>query len=126
MNNYYVPGVCNIGKKELKRRKVSVFVTIAITIILIMILLLLPVNRYWRLILFLPVTSLAVGVQQWYFHFCVLFGIKGVFNFGNTGKTDSVDQVIFRRKDREKAQRMIIVGIIVGIIADLLFYYFTY
>jgi hypothetical protein len=126
MNNQYIPGVCNIGKEEIKRRKVSAFVTLTVTIILILILLLMPVNRYWRLVLFLPITSLAVGLQQWYFHFCVLFGIKGVFNFGNLGKTDSVEQANFRKKDRAKAQRMIIIGIAFGIFATLIFYYFPF
>jgi len=124
MNNQYVPGVCNIGKEEIKRRKVASFISLAITIILIMVLLFLPANRYWRLILFFPVTSLAVGLQQLYFRFCVAFGIKGVFNFENFGKTGSVEQTNFRKKDRAKAWRMIIMGIAVGIIADLIFYYF--
>jgi uncharacterized membrane protein YvbJ len=126
MNNQYVPGVCNIGKEEIKRRKVAAFISLAITVILIMILLLWPANRYWRLILFFPVTSLAVGIQQWYFHFCVAFGIKGVFNFADFGKTDSVEQANFRKKDLSKARRMIIAGIAVGIIADLIFYYFPF
>jgi len=91
-----------------------------------MVLLLLPSNRYWHKILFFPVTFLAVGLQQWYFHFCKAFRIKGVFNFGNFGKTDSVEQANFRKKDRAKARRMIIVGIAVGIIADLIFYYFPF
>ena len=123
MNNQYVPGVCNIGKDEIKRQKVGVLLSFAVTIIVIMVLLLLPANRYWRLILLFPVTSFTVSLQQWYFHFCVAFGLKGVFNFGDFGKTDSVEQANFRKKDCAKAYRMISVGIVVGIIADILFYY---
>ncbi|HQT21805.1 MAG: hypothetical protein B7X86_02640 [Sphingobacteriales bacterium 17-39-43] len=122
-DNHYIPGVCNIGKEEIKRRKVAALASLVVTVILIMVLLLLPENRLWRLTLFVPVTSFAVSFQQWYFRFCVAFGIKGIINFGNLGKNDTVEQANFRKKDRAKAWQMINTGILAGIIAALIFYY---
>ena len=122
----YIPGVCNIGKEEMKRRKIAALSSLAVTVILIVVLLLLPENRLWRLTLFVPVTSFAVSFQQWYFHFCVAFGIKGIFNFGNLGKSDTIQQAEFRKKDRAKAWQMINTGIVAGIIASLVFYYLPF
>lgn len=125
-NNHYIPGVCNIGKDEMKRRKIAALSSLAVTIILIVVLLLLPENRLWRLTLFVPVTSFAVSFQQWYFRFCVAFGIKGIFNLGNLGKSDTIQQAEFRKKDRAKAWQMINTGIVAGIIAATVFYYLPF
>ncbi len=118
----YVPGTCNIGPAEIKaRRKAAVF-SLVLSIAVILLLLLVDANRIWRLILFIPVASLVVGFQQTYFKFCVGFGMKGLFNFGDLGKNDTIEQAEFRQKDRKKALQMIVTGIVAGLIVAILFY----
>ena len=83
----YIPGTCNIGPAEIKARRNVAIVSAIICIILIIVLFLFHADKFWRFILFFPATSVGIGFQQWYFHFCVAFGLKGVFNFGDIGKT---------------------------------------
>jgi uncharacterized integral membrane protein len=118
----YVPGTCNIGPKEIKARRNSAIISALIGIILIILLLALHVGKLWRLFLFIPAASVGVGFQQWYFHFCVNFGLRGVFNFGDLGKTFTVEQKEYYQKDRAKAWRIISTGILFGIIITILFY----
>lgn len=121
--NHYVPGACNIGREEINRRKKATMFSTVLTITVIVLLLMLDTNKIWRLTLFIPAASLGVSFQQWYFKFCVAFGIKGVFNFGDVGKTFSLDQKENYRKDRIKAWQMIISGIAFGLISAVIFYY---
>jgi len=118
----YIPGTCNIGHKEIKaRRNVAIFSTV-LTIIVIALLLIFHADKLWRLTLFIPAASSIISFQQWYNKFCVKFGIEGVFNFGEIGKTFSVEQKENFQKDRRKAWKMINIGIVVGLILAILFY----
>jgi hypothetical protein len=69
-------------------------------------------------------TSLAVGFQQWYFKFCVGFGMKGLFNFKDIGTTSSVEETEMRKADKKKALTIIISGITISLILSMLFYLF--
>ena len=122
VNSEYVPGTCNIGPVEIKRRKVATVFSFVLTIIIILLLLFFHANRFWRLILFVPVSALAVNAEQLYFKFCVNFGLRGVFNFGDPGKLDTVEQREFRMADRKKAISMILSGMLIGAIAAILFF----
>jgi len=121
--NQYIPGVCNIGKEEIKGRKKSVYFALALLVVVVLLIELLHANHLWRLIIFIPVASFAVSFQQVYFKFCVNFGMRGVFNFGDIGKTFTSDQKEYYRKDRAKALKMIIVGVLIGIAAAVIYYF---
>ncbi len=121
-SNEYVPGTCNIGPTEIKRRKTATLFALVLTIVTVALILGFQYHRLWRLIVFIPVSALAVNAQQLYFKFCVNFGLRGVFNFGNPGKLDSVEQAEYRKKDRQKAIQMIVTGIVIGLIAAVVFY----
>ena len=49
--------------------------------------------------------------------------MKGIFNFGDLGKTFTVEQKEDYKKDRAKAQKMIAAGIIFGILLAVAFYF---
>ncbi len=118
----YIPGTCNIGPAEIKARRNVAIISTILSIVIIILLVVLHANKLWRLTLFIPATSVAVSFQQVYFHFCVNFGLRGVFNFGDIGKTFTVDQQENFKKDRMKAQKMIATGIFFGLVLALLFY----
>jgi hypothetical protein len=118
----YIPGTCNIGHKELKARKNVAIFSAVLTIVVIALLLIFHADKLWRLILFIPATSSIISFQQWYNKFCVKFGLAGVFNFGEIGKTFSVEQKENFQKDRSKAWKMINIGIVLGLILAILFY----
>lgn len=119
----YIPGVCNIGKKEIERRKRAAILSFILCILYIAFIEWLDAEKTWRLLLFIPAASLGVSFQQWYFKFCVAFGLKGVFNFGNIGESFTVEQNEYFKKDRMKAWKMIISGLIFGILAAVAVYY---
>jgi len=118
----YIPGTCNIGPAEIKARRNVAIISAIISVVLIAVLIILHADKPWRLLLFFPATSVGVGFQQWYFEFCVAFGLKGIFNFGDIGSSYSVEQKEYFQKDRMKAWRMISMGILFGLFITTLFY----
>lgn len=116
----YVPGVCNIGKAEIQRRRQSGWIGTIVTVVLWAAFFLFRVPAPWRLFLFLPASMGAVGFFQAGLHFCAGFAMSGVFNFGpEVGKTDTVEQAEFRRKDRQKAGLIALYSALVGIAVAL-------
>ena len=111
----YVPGVCNIGPAEIRMRRMSGWVGLGATIVLWAALAVFHAGQAWRLFVFLPASMAATGFLQAAFHFCAGFGMKGVFNFGpEVGKTDTVIQAEFRKKDRQKALFIIFLSCVIG------------
>jgi hypothetical protein len=112
----YVPGVCNIGPAEIRRRRHVGWFGAVLTVVLWGAFFLLRIPAPWRLLLFFPAAMSAVGFLQAVMHFCANFGMRGVFNFGpRVGKTDTVEQAEFRRKDRQKAAQIILYSCLIGI-----------
>lgn len=121
-NDEYVPGVCNIGKEEIKMRRNAAIFGLALSILVASLLLLTHADILWRFVIFFPLVSLGIGFQQWYFKFCVRFGMKGLFNFKDAGQTISIEDAEMRRLDKAKAVKMIVIGILFGLTITILFY----
>lgn len=119
----YIPGVCNIGREEINARKKTMYFSLVLLVVTIIVLELVHANHWWGISVFILATSFAVSFQQVYFKFCVNFGMRGVFNFGDMDKTFTVEQKEYYKKDRAKAMKMIIVGILFGAIVSLIFYF---
>jgi fatty acid desaturase len=120
----YIPGACNIGRSEIKRRERAGWFGLILTVLLLGMFVFLDAPRLWRLIIFIPAMMAAVGFLQARMHFCAYFGMLGVFNFSpKVGKTDTVEQAEFRAMDRRKAWRIIIYSVIIGVIVAVAAYY---
>ena len=112
----YIPGICNIGPAEIKRRRQSGWLGLGATILLWAAFLVFHVPAPWRLFLFFPAAMSATGFLQAALHFCAGFGSRGVFNFGpEVGKTETVEQVEFRQKDQRKARLILLYSVMIGI-----------
>lgn len=120
--NGYIPGTCNIGAAEIKKRKAATIISAILMIVMLMVFQLMSIERIWRFFLFLPATLFAINFLQVYFKFCVAFGLKGVFNFGDPGKNDSILSSEHRRSDRIKSMLMIGSGILIGLAVSILYY----
>jgi hypothetical protein len=114
--DHYIPGVCNIGPAERRARGRVGWIGLLATLILAAILAALHAPPAWRLLLFFPAMSGASGFLQSALHFCLGFGFKAVFNFGELGKTDSVMEAEFRALDRRKAQKILLYAVLVGVL----------
>jgi hypothetical protein len=112
----YIPGVCNIGRAEITKRKQAGWVGVIATIAVWIVLFAVRVQAAWQLLLFIPASLAASGFLQAYMHFCAGFGSRGVFNFGpEAGKTETVMQAEFRAKDRKKARQILGLSLIIGV-----------
>lgn len=111
----YIPGVCNIGKAEINQRMRFGWIGVVSTLVIGALLYIFQVPAAWRLLLFIPAAGAATGLIQAYTHFCAKFGFSGVLNFGaDVGKTDTVEQAEFRKKDRQKAIAIILWSVLIG------------
>lgn len=121
--NHYVPGVCNIGPAEIKKRTQAGWMGLVATILLWAIFIWLDTPAVWRLMLFFPALMSATGFLQAYMHFCVYFGFANLFNFGEVGKTDTVAQAEYRAKDRRKAWQILSYSMLIGLVVALMGYF---
>lgn len=123
MKQEYIPGVCNIGRDEIRMRWMTGWIGLGITVALWLGFILNSSPAAWRLFLFVPAYLSAIGLLQASMHFCVAFGAKGLFNFKpEVGKTESVDQAEFRAKDKAKAiQIMLMAGLAAATVTALAF-----
>lgn len=103
-DNTYIPGVCNLGRAEIRTRWIAAWLGIVITLVCLIVFSFVSVPWYFRMLIFFPASLAIAGVLQARLQFCVKYGFQGVFNVGSDlGKTDTVEQAEFRKKDREKA-----------------------
>lgn len=120
----YVPGVCNIGPAEVKKRRDIGVIWIIVSAALLGILLVFHANPFLRLLIFFPLTISFSGFYQAYFHFCAGFGMSGLYNVAKSaGNTDTVAEADFRRKDKKKAQQIFTLSIVTGIIVAIVSYF---
>ena len=120
----YRPGACNIGPAEIAARRRTGHVGVIAAIVLFVILVALGVAPIARLLVALPVAIAASGYLQAHLKFCAGFGARGVFNFGNLGTTNRVEDAVAKAADRRRAYQIglasFAIGLGVGIVAVLL------
>ena len=102
----YVAGVCNIGPAEIARRRRVGHGGVAVTAMLLAILAVSRATRPWRLLAAIPAAVAASGYLQAAHHFCANFGWRGVFNFGDLGPAERVEDAGARAADRRQALRI--------------------
>src|SRR5262245_46302717 len=123
-NNQYIPGVCNIGRAEIRQRWLIGYGAAILAVVLAGLLIIVRAEPEWRLLLFFPTFVAAVGFLQAAWHFCAKFGLNGVFNVGpNVGRTDTVEQAEFRRQDRRTALKIINLSALAGAIVAAAAYF---
>ena len=111
----YVPGVCNIGPAERAMRRKAGIASGVVSVVMIAVLLGTGAPAAWRLILFFPFAATAIGFFQSYFHFCVGYGLKGIYNvLKPAGQIETVEQEAFRAADRGKSLRIILLSCVVA------------
>ena|ERR1035437_995102 len=119
----YIPGTCNIGKEQLTKRKWFAVLCIFATLLCIFLLQVFQLDKIWRLPMFILFTASAIGVQQVYYKFCYLFGLKGLYGFGEVRRAKLVEEVEYRKLDRAKAQRMISSSVLIGLVLTAIYYF---
>jgi hypothetical protein len=103
----YIPGSCNIGKGEIRRRQLVAIVGLffSITTLLTFISVGAPVQV--RLAIFFPLFVASVGFVQSRSKFCLAYGFAGTFNIGKLGDIKRVASKEDRRADRVTALKIL-------------------
>jgi hypothetical protein len=103
LSQEYIPGTCNIGKGEIRRRQVVALAGAVISATSLIGLLSTDSARSARLSLFIPLMVFAIGFIQSRKKFCLAYGFLGTFNFGGLGQLSRVADPIAKKADRNTA-----------------------
>lgn len=112
----YVPGVCNIGPAEIARRRRAGHVGLGVGLVILVGLVAIDAPPWARLILVLPMAAAASGYLQARLRFCAGFGSRGIFNFGELGRTQDVVDPVAQAADRARARAMILARLAIGVV----------
>jgi hypothetical protein len=99
----YIPGACNIGKGEIRRRQIVALIGLALSISSFITLISTNAPRGARLGIFVPLAVASIGWVQSRRKFCLAYGFMGTFNFGKLGQLSRVADSASRAADRKTA-----------------------
>lgn len=101
MSETYIPGTCNLGKAEVRRRQFVALLGLALS--LFSAVGLWQGSTLARATIFLPLFVFAVGFVQSRRKFCMAYGFAGAFNLGRLGELSKVQDPADRAADRKTA-----------------------
>jgi len=107
MTYTYVPGTCNLGKSEIRRRQLVALIGAVLSISALVGLLGADAPRAARWSLFAPLMVFAVGFIQSRKRFCLAYGFMGTFNLGKLGDIARVQNPEDRSADRKTALKIL-------------------
>lgn len=103
MTYSYVPGTCNLGKAEIRRRQFVALIGALLTLVSFDGLLAADAPNTARWSLFAPLMVFSVGFIQSRKKFCLAYGLMGTFNLGKLGDMTRVQSEEDRLADRKTA-----------------------
>jgi hypothetical protein len=104
----YIPGSCNIGKGEVRRRQIVALVGLFFSISTLLTFNTVDAPTEIRLGIFFPLMVASVGFVQSRSKFCLAYGFAGTFNVGKMGDIKRVASKEDRAADRKTA--LVILG----------------
>jgi len=111
----YTPGVCNIGPAERKQRLNIGWVGVVLVVIGLVCFTLFDAPTWVRLLIAIPAALAANGFLQYAMHFCVNFGMRGLFNVGTgLGTEENVVDAEMRKADQRKALQIIGLSLLIA------------
>jgi hypothetical protein len=99
----YIPGTCNIGKGEVRRRQLVAIFGLFLTTFSAATIIATDQSKNSRLSIFLPALIFSIGFVQSRRKFCLAYGLAGTFNFGKLGQISKVQSNEDRKSDRKTA-----------------------
>ena len=96
----YIPGTCNIGKGEVRRRQIVAVIGAALSVFTLAGLISTNAAPSARLGIFIPLSVASIGWVQSRKKFCLAYGFMGTFNFGKLGAISRVSDPAARKADR--------------------------
>ena len=99
----YIPGTCNIGKGEVRRRQIVAVIGAALSVFTLAGLISTNAAPSARLGIFIPLSVASIGWVQSRKKFCLAYGFMGTFNFGKLGQLSKVADKSSLAADRKTA-----------------------
>ena len=103
----YIPGTCNIGKGEIRRRQLVALIGLFFSISTLLTFNTVDAPTAIRLGIFFPLMVASVGFVQSRSKFCLAYGLAGTFNVGKMGDIKRVASVEDRAADRATALKIL-------------------
>ena len=103
----YIPGTCNIGKGEIRRRQLVALVGLFFSISTLLTFNTVDAPTAIRLGIFFPLMVASVGFVQSRSKFCLAYGLAGTFNVGKMGDIKRVTNMEDRAADRATALKIL-------------------
>jgi hypothetical protein len=103
----YIPGICNIGKGEIRRRQLVALLGLFFSITTLLTFYTVDAPTAIRLGIFFPLMVASVGFVQSRNKFCLAYGFAGTFNIGKLGDIKRVASTEDRQADRVTALKIL-------------------
>jgi hypothetical protein len=113
----YIPGTCNIGKGEIRRRQLVALVGVFFSISTLLTFNTVDAPTAIRLGIFFPLMVASVGFVQSRSKFCLAYGLAGTFNVGKMGDIKRVASKEDRAADRATALKILGKSFLLALIA---------
>ena len=121
MSTTYIPGTCNLGKAEVRRRQIVALIGLVFSISSGAGLIAANANFTGKLSLFLPLMVFSVGFIQSRKKFCLAYGFMGTFNLGKIGDISRVQDPADRAADRKTALNILLQAAFLAALLTLIF-----
>ena len=122
MSSEYIPGSCNIGTGEIRRRQAVALFGLFLTTFSIATLLATDQNKSARLSIFIPAMIFSIGFIQSRSKFCLAYGLAGTFNFDRLGNISKVGSAADRTADRKTAVLIFIKSVALAALITAVFF----
>lgn len=121
MSYSYVPGTCNLGKAEIRRRQFVALLGLFLagSTALGLVGSDAPASARWGL--FVPLLVFSVGFIQSRKKFCLAYGFMGTFNLGKLGDLSRVQSPEDRKVDRKTALTILVQAALLALILTAIF-----
>jgi len=113
----YIPGSCNIGTGEIRRRQLVALVGLIFSISTLLTFNAVDAPTSIRLGIFFPLMVASVGFVQSRSKFCLAYGFAGTFNVGKMGDIKRVTSKEDRKADQVTALKILSKSFLLAAIA---------
>jgi hypothetical protein len=118
----YIPGTCNIGSGEVKRRQLVAIFGLFLTVFSAITIVATDQSKSSRLSIFLPALIFSIGFVQSRKKFCLAYGLAGTFNFGKLGQISKVQSSEDKKADRKTAVSILLQSVAVAALITAVFF----
>jgi hypothetical protein len=118
----YIPGSCNIGKGEIRRRQVVALIGAVLSAFTLAGLISTSAAPGARLGILIPLLVASIGWIQSRKKFCLAYGFMGTFNFGKLGQLSKVSDKSAQAADRKTALSILAQSLSLAAILTLIVY----